>query len=302
MKKMKKIKFLISTLFVMFFIVSMTDVAYAFDYKITNKVVGETNDKSQEIQYILFLKNSTIKFNNVNVDEENGYVKIKEGIKVKYIGKSGIRSKCDSGDSYIISNNLDKHEIATGCRNGNNFPYKVYSVKMKNNTTLPISTSGSIIVICRVYDSSAKETNNQEVTYTMNSIISDDEDTETITSNGTMLVSDFSTADSIGLKGISDSTDGNVTIYNSDGSKEDIESTAKPKLNKTKATIRVGKTVKLKVTNYKNSKVTWSSSNKKVATVSSTGKVKGIKAGTATITAKVGKKSVKAKVTVRKKN
>jgi hypothetical protein len=87
---------------------------------------------------------------------------------------------------------------------------------MKNNTTLPISTSGSIMVICRVYDSSAKETNNQSVTYTMNSIYSDDEDTDTITSKGTMIVSDYSTKDSIGLKGISDSTDGNVTIINTD--------------------------------------------------------------------------------------
>jgi uncharacterized protein YjdB len=46
--------------------------------------------------------------------------------------------------------------------------------------------------------------------------------------------------------------------------------------------------------------VTWTSSNKKIATVTSSGKVKGIKAGTATITAKVGKKTVKATVTVAK--
>jgi hypothetical protein len=77
------------------------------------------------------------------------------------------------------------------------------------------------------------------------------------------------------------------------------QAASKPKLNKTKATICVSKTVKLKVTNS-SSKVTWKSSNKKIATVSKSGKVKGIKSGKVTITAKVGKKSVKCKVTVRK--
>ena len=66
----------------------------------------------------------------------------------------------------------------------------------------------------------------------------------------------------------------------------------KVKLNKTKATIYVGKTVTLKVKNTKK-KVKWSTSNKKVATVTKKGKVKGKKAGKATITAKVGKKKIK---------
>lgn len=73
---------------------------------------------------------------------------------------------------------------------------------------------------------------------------------------------------------------------------------ATPKLNKTKETIDVGKTVTLKVENNKK-KVTWSSSDKKVATVTSKGIVKGIKAGKATITAKVGKKKYKCTVTVK---
>lgn len=74
----------------------------------------------------------------------------------------------------------------------------------------------------------------------------------------------------------------------------------KVKLNKKKVTIYVGKTVKLKVKNTKK-KVKWKSSNKKVATVSKKGKVKGKKPGKATITAKVGKKKYKCKVTVKKK-
>lgn len=73
----------------------------------------------------------------------------------------------------------------------------------------------------------------------------------------------------------------------------------KVKLNKTKATIYVGKTVTLKLKNNKK-KVKWKTSNKKVATVSKSGKVKGKKAGKAVIKAKVGKKSYKCKITVKK--
>jgi hypothetical protein len=74
------------------------------------------------------------------------------------------------------------------------------------------------------------------------------------------------------------------------------QAATKLKLNKTKVTLCVGQTAKIKVSNN-DSSVTWKSSNKKIATVKS-GKVKGIKAGKVTITAKVGKKSVKCKVTV----
>ena len=78
-----------------------------------------------------------------------------------------------------------------------------------------------------------------------------------------------------------------------------VSAAKKVKLNKTKATIYVGKTVTLKLKNNK-AKVKWSSSNKKIATVSKKGKVKGKKAGKATITAKVGKKKYKCKITVKK--
>jgi hypothetical protein len=77
------------------------------------------------------------------------------------------------------------------------------------------------------------------------------------------------------------------------------EASGKLELNKTNVTICVEQTAKLKVTNN-SSEVTWTSSDKKIATVSKSGKVKGIKSGKVTITAKVGKKSVKCKVTVRK--
>ncbi|MFQ9515922.1 MAG: beta-1,3-glucanase family protein [Eubacterium sp.] len=76
----------------------------------------------------------------------------------------------------------------------------------------------------------------------------------------------------------------------------------KTKLNKTKATVYVGKTLKLKVKNkHTNKKVKWKSTNKKVATVSKKGKVKGKRPGKATIIAKVGKKKYKCKITVKKK-
>lgn len=77
-----------------------------------------------------------------------------------------------------------------------------------------------------------------------------------------------------------------------------VSAAKKVKLNKTKATIYVGKTVILKLKNNKK-KIKWSSSNKKVATVTKKGKVKGKKAGKATITAKVGSKKYKCKITVK---
>ena len=77
-----------------------------------------------------------------------------------------------------------------------------------------------------------------------------------------------------------------------------VSAATKVKLNKTKVTIQVGRSVKLKVKGTK-VKVKWLTSNKKVAVVKK-GKVTGKKAGKAVITAKVGKKAYKCKVTVKK--
>ena len=71
----------------------------------------------------------------------------------------------------------------------------------------------------------------------------------------------------------------------------------KVKLNKSKLTLRVGDTFKLKLKNNKK-KVTWSSSKKKVATVDKKGKVKAVKKGSAKITAKVAKKKYVCNVKV----
>lgn len=71
------------------------------------------------------------------------------------------------------------------------------------------------------------------------------------------------------------------------------------KLNKTKVTLKKGKTQKLKVSGT-SAKVTWKTSNKKVATVSK-GVVKAKKSGKATITAKVAGKTLKCNVVVKKK-
>ena len=75
------------------------------------------------------------------------------------------------------------------------------------------------------------------------------------------------------------------------------KTSAKVKLNKTKVTIHVGESYKLKVKGTKK-KVTWKSSKKSVVTVNKKGIIKGKKAGKSTITAKVGKKKLKCKVTV----
>ncbi len=77
----------------------------------------------------------------------------------------------------------------------------------------------------------------------------------------------------------------------------DYVEAASVKLSRTSVTLSAGKSTTLKLNGTKK-KPTWKSSNKNVAAVSSTGKVKGLKAGTATITAKVGKKQYSCKVTV----
>lgn len=74
---------------------------------------------------------------------------------------------------------------------------------------------------------------------------------------------------------------------------------AKVKLNKTKVTMTVGKSLTLKMRGT-SKKPKWSTSNKKIATVSNKGKVKAKKAGKVTITAKIGKKKYRCRITVRK--
>ena len=73
------------------------------------------------------------------------------------------------------------------------------------------------------------------------------------------------------------------------------------KLNKKSLILECGKSANLKVTGSKK-KATWRSSDSKVAKVNKKGKVTGKKYGTATIYAKVAKKTLKCKVTVIKLN
>lgn len=73
---------------------------------------------------------------------------------------------------------------------------------------------------------------------------------------------------------------------------------ATPKLNKTKITLAVGKSTNLKVSGT-NKKVKWSTSDRTIVTVSEKGRVTGKNVGTAIITAKVGKKNLQCKVTVK---
>lgn len=75
-------------------------------------------------------------------------------------------------------------------------------------------------------------------------------------------------------------------------------SSAKIKLSKTSATLVVGKTLQLKLKGT-SKKAVWTSSKKSVASVNSKGKITAKKAGTATITAKVGSKKYKCKITVK---
>lgn len=70
------------------------------------------------------------------------------------------------------------------------------------------------------------------------------------------------------------------------------------KMNAEKKTIYVGSSTALKVTGSAK-KAKWSSDKKSVAAVNGNGKVTAIKAGKATITAKVGRKSYQCRVTVK---
>ena len=84
-----------------------------------------------------------------------------------------------------------------------------------------------------------------------------------------------------------------------------VNAATKPKLSKTKITMTVGQSKKLKVkgiSKKRAKRIKWKSSKKKVVTVTKTGKLKARKAGKATITAKVGKKKLKCKVVVRRKH
>ena len=72
------------------------------------------------------------------------------------------------------------------------------------------------------------------------------------------------------------------------------------KLNKKAISLDVGKTQKLKVYGT-NAKVKWSSTRPSVAKVGKSGIVTAVSSGSATIKAKVGKKTLSCKVTVKEK-
>lgn len=73
---------------------------------------------------------------------------------------------------------------------------------------------------------------------------------------------------------------------------------SKARISSKKVTLYVGETKTVKILGMAK-KIQWKSSKKKVATVTSKGKIMARKAGKATITAKVGKRSFKCSVTVK---
>ena len=75
---------------------------------------------------------------------------------------------------------------------------------------------------------------------------------------------------------------------------------SKLKLNRTKISMYVGQSVKLKANVKRKAKKVWKSSNKRIATVNKKGRVKAKKSGTATITVKANRKRVKCRIKVGK--
>ena len=90
-----------------------------------------------------------------------------------------------------------------------------------------------------------------------------------------------------------------MPIQNADG-KQIVAQAATVKLNKKAITLDVGRTQRLKVTGTK-AKIKWRSTKSSIAKVSKSGVVTAISSGTATIKAKVGKKTLSCKVTVKHK-
>ena len=78
--------------------------------------------------------------------------------------------------------------------------------------------------------------------------------------------------------------------------------TKQPAISNKKVTIRISEKYRLKVKNKHGKKVVWSTTSKRIAAVSKKGVVTGKKAGKAKIKAKIGKKSLRCRVTVVKKN
>lgn len=100
----------------------------------------------------------------------------------------------------------------------------------------------------------------------------------------------------------------NISNYTQNGVKEQIGHLrdaidhlvkAEFKLNKTSATLYSGASVTLSATTNLTGDITWKSSDAKVATVDAKGTVKAVNAGTATITAALGKVSATFTVTVK---
>lgn len=84
------------------------------------------------------------------------------------------------------------------------------------------------------------------------------------------------------------------------GNLESVKANSKIKISDSKITLTVGQSKTLKVKGTKK-KAKWSSSKKSIATVNKKGKVVAKKAGNAIVTAKIGKKKYKCKVTVKNK-
>ena len=79
---------------------------------------------------------------------------------------------------------------------------------------------------------------------------------------------------------------------------QSISAAEKTKLNVSKASIVKGQSIQLRVQGTVN-KVVWKTSDKKIVTVSKKGKVRAKSSGKAIITAEVGNKSLKCKITVK---
>lgn len=98
------------------------------------------------------------------------------------------------------------------------------------------------------------------------------------------------------------STDKNNNIVNAKTNSKNNNVKKKIYLNKTQKTLKVGKSISLKLKGAKKSTIKWRSLNKRVARVSQKGKVTARKKGKTVITAIYKKKKYKCKITVTSDN
>ncbi len=230
-----------------------------------------------------------------SVDDSNTYDEIKAEYTVK------------KGETVLDTATTDDYCYALFAGSGGVQAGDIITVSLKK----AVSKQASYFISVDRYEPYTKSAFPSSVTVGLNKTREDIDETDDASDYGRYYWADYSIADpsiaDIKVIYYSDAVSLNVTGRKPgvttitatlpNGRAKTCKLTVSGALQYTKKTIRIKESFKNQVLGY-SGKVTWTSSNKKVATVSSKGVIKGVKKGTATITAKAGKKTYKCTVKV----